>query len=141
MSPLGVAGEDAADIRCPTRSRGRDIPARSVPSPFQLSLLMMGSGDTLWHILDLLRSHKTTYPKVELSWDPDVRRCTCDLPICLTRSRNPINLQRRSTSPTYPSTSRIPYTNDSSSSLSPPSPHQVRRSPTTIKFSSRQINF
>ncbi|CAD6564705.1 MAG: hypothetical protein TREMPRED_000250 [Tremellales sp. Tagirdzhanova-0007] len=28
-------------------------------------------GDTLWHVLDLLRTHKTDYPKVGLSWDPE----------------------------------------------------------------------
>ncbi|WWD17252.1 hypothetical protein CI109_101690 [Kwoniella shandongensis] len=28
-------------------------------------------GDTLWHVLDTLRTHKTEYPKFELSWDPD----------------------------------------------------------------------
>ena len=35
--------------------------------------LLTLSGDSLWHILDLLRTHKTQFPKIELSWDPDVR--------------------------------------------------------------------
>ncbi|KAK8864448.1 hypothetical protein IAR55_001697 [Kwoniella newhampshirensis] len=29
-------------------------------------------GDTLWHVLDTLRTRKTEYPKFELSWDPDL---------------------------------------------------------------------
>lgn len=29
-------------------------------------------GDTLWHVLDILRSRKTEVPKIEVSWDPDV---------------------------------------------------------------------
>ncbi|WWC62023.1 uncharacterized protein I303_104610 [Kwoniella dejecticola CBS 10117] len=28
-------------------------------------------GDNLWHVLELLRTHKTEYPKVEVSWDED----------------------------------------------------------------------
>ncbi|KAL1411568.1 hypothetical protein Q8F55_002532 [Vanrija albida] len=28
-------------------------------------------GDTLWHVLDSLRSRKTEVPKIEVSWDPD----------------------------------------------------------------------
>ncbi|TXT07178.1 hypothetical protein VHUM_03348 [Vanrija humicola] len=28
-------------------------------------------GDTLWHVLDILRSRKTEVPKIEVSWDPD----------------------------------------------------------------------
>ncbi|BEI86764.1 hypothetical protein CcaverHIS002_0701100 [Cutaneotrichosporon cavernicola] len=28
-------------------------------------------GDSLWHVLDLLRSRKTEAPKVDVSWDPD----------------------------------------------------------------------
>ncbi|OCF40325.1 hypothetical protein I317_05892 [Kwoniella heveanensis CBS 569] len=32
--------------------------------PFQL-------GDNLWHILEIIRTHKTEYPKVEVSWDED----------------------------------------------------------------------
>jgi hypothetical protein len=30
-------------------------------------------GDSLWHVLDLLRSRKTEVPKIDVSWDPDVR--------------------------------------------------------------------
>ena len=29
-------------------------------------------GDTLWHVLDVLRARKTDVPKLEISWDPDV---------------------------------------------------------------------
>lgn len=29
-------------------------------------------GDTLWSVLDMLRSRKTEVPKIEVSWDPDV---------------------------------------------------------------------
>ncbi|WVQ99464.1 hypothetical protein IAU59_006599 [Kwoniella sp. CBS 9459] len=32
--------------------------------PFQL-------GDNLWHVLEIIRTHKTEYPKVEVSWDED----------------------------------------------------------------------
>ncbi|WRT66421.1 uncharacterized protein IL334_003377 [Kwoniella shivajii] len=28
-------------------------------------------GDNLWHVLELIRTHKTEYPKVEVSWDED----------------------------------------------------------------------
>ncbi|WWC70041.1 uncharacterized protein I206_103985 [Kwoniella pini CBS 10737] len=28
-------------------------------------------GDNLWHVLELLRTHKTEYPKVEVSWDEE----------------------------------------------------------------------
>ncbi|WVQ80750.1 hypothetical protein IAT38_002855 [Cryptococcus sp. DSM 104549] len=28
-------------------------------------------GDTLWHVLDILRTHKNQYQKVEVSWNPD----------------------------------------------------------------------
>ncbi|ORY33951.1 hypothetical protein BCR39DRAFT_230785 [Naematelia encephala] len=39
------------------------VPGKSV-GDFQL-------GDSLWHVLDLLRTQKTRYPKIEVSWDPD----------------------------------------------------------------------
>jgi hypothetical protein len=29
-------------------------------------------GDSLWHILDLLRADKAAFPKIEVSWDLDV---------------------------------------------------------------------
>lgn len=29
-------------------------------------------GDSLWAVLDLLRSRKAELPKIEVSWDPDV---------------------------------------------------------------------
>jgi hypothetical protein len=29
-------------------------------------------GDSLWHVLDLLRTDKNAFPKVEVSWNPDV---------------------------------------------------------------------
>ncbi|WWC94200.1 hypothetical protein V866_001040 [Kwoniella sp. B9012] len=28
-------------------------------------------GDNLWHVLELIRTHRTEYPKVEVSWDED----------------------------------------------------------------------
>ena len=31
-------------------------------------------GESLWHILDVLRASKIRYPKVEISWDTEVRR-------------------------------------------------------------------
>lgn len=38
-----------------------------------ISELTRSSGDTLWHVLDLLRTRKNEYPKFSLSWDPQVR--------------------------------------------------------------------
>ncbi|KAK4684206.1 hypothetical protein P7C73_g5990, partial [Tremellales sp. Uapishka_1] len=35
------------------------------------SLGIFRLGDTLWQILDLLRTHRTDYPKLDISWDPD----------------------------------------------------------------------
>lgn len=30
-------------------------------------------GDSLWHVIDVLRSRKTEAPRLEISWDPNVR--------------------------------------------------------------------
>jgi hypothetical protein len=30
-------------------------------------------GDSLWHVLDVLRTKKVEYPKVEIAWDVEVR--------------------------------------------------------------------
>lgn len=56
------------------------VPGRGV-GPFELGMsglppprkaLLTEKGDTLWHILDLIRTERTRFPKAELAWDTAV---------------------------------------------------------------------
>lgn len=37
------------------------------------SIGLFALGDTLWHVLDILRARKSEVPKLEIAWDPEVR--------------------------------------------------------------------
>lgn len=44
-------------------------------------------GDTLWHVLDILRARKSEVPKFEIAWDPEVRSAMTAMLITDIRTR------------------------------------------------------
>lgn len=42
-------------------------------------------GDTLWHVLDILRARKSEVPKLDIAWDPEV--CPCSGALLMSERR------------------------------------------------------